>query len=233
MTDVLIAVESVSKAFGRTRALGEAAFALRRGRVHGLVGANAAGKSTLIRILLGLEIPDHGNVTAVADNGDPIRIAYQPQVPVLYDYLTVVEFLELAALLAETSNAALRDDVMDLFGLAAIAGQVLHTVSIGTRMKVALAAALIQEADLLVLDEPTNALDAVSVARLKRRLASLRTSGTTILMATHTISFAEDLCDDITVLKGGRVQYSGTVGQLGDPSATLEARVLALIENGS
>jgi ABC-2 type transport system ATP-binding protein len=160
-----------------------------------------------------------------------LRVAYQPQVPALYDYLTVGEFLELAALLGAVPAGEKCQDVMRLFDLSAIAGQLLHTVSIGTRMKVALAAALVQNPELLVLDEPTNALDTIGVARLKDRLRELRAGGTTILLATHMIDYAGRLCDDLTILRNGRVQYTGPVASLGHPEEPLESRVLALIDD--
>jgi ABC-2 type transport system ATP-binding protein len=97
-------------------------------------------------------------------------------------------------------------------------------------MKLALAAAIVQEPELLILDEPTNAVDAIGVARLKERLRALRAGGTTILLATHMIDFAEGLCDDITVLLAGEVQYTGPVSGLGNGTTTLESKVLALID---
>lgn len=228
--EVLIAVESVTKTFGRIRALSGASLRLHRGSVHALVGPNGAGKSTLIRILMGLDHADTGQVLAPSTGGRRLRIAYQPQVPALYEYLRVSEFLELAAHIGEATSSERCDAVMKLFGLTAAASQLVRTTSAGTRMKIALAAAIVQDPELLILDEPTNAVDAIGVARLKDRLRGLREVGTTVLLATHMIDFAHGLCDDITVLLGGGVQYTGPVTGFGDPSATLESRVLALID---
>ena len=227
---ILIAAESISKSYGAIRAVSRLSLALRRGSVHALVGPNGAGKSTLIRILMGLDAPDAGRLVSPAAEGRLLKIACQPQVPALYDYLRVSEFLELAARIGGTPSAERCDDVMRLFGLSSIAGQLVRTTSAGTRMKLALAAAIVQEPELLILDEPTNAVDAIGVARLKERLRALRAGGTTILLATHMIDFAEGLCDDITVLLAGEVQYTGPVSGLGNGTTTLESKVLALID---
>ena len=228
--DAVVRVEGVTRTFGRIQALSRVSLTLRAGTVHALVGPNGAGKSTLIRILMGLDSADEGEVVAPAAADGRLKIAYQPQVPALYDYLRVSEMLELAARIAGIASPAKCDEVIRLFGLSAAADQLVHTTSIGTRMKIALAAAIVQEPQLLILDEPTNAVDAIGVARLKERLRAMRSAGTTILLATHMIDFAQDLCDDVTVLLDGRVQYSGAVAAFGNPRDTLESRVLRLID---
>lgn len=228
--DGLVRVESVTRAFGRIQALSNVSLTLRAGTVHALVGPNGAGKSTLIRILMGLDCADEGAVIAPAAADGRLKIAYQPQVPALYDYLRVSELLELAARIAGVSAPATCEEVVRLFGLSAAADQLVHTTSAGTRMKIALAAAIVQDPQLLILDEPTNAVDAIGVARLKELLRAMSAAGTTILLATHMIDFAQDLCDDVTVLLDGRVQYSGTVKGFGNPRDTLESRVLRLID---
>lgn len=224
----LVSVRSVSKAFGPVQSLADASFELRAGTIHVLLGANAAGKSTLIRLLLGLERPDAGSIDAAG--GNALAIGYQPQVPALYEYLTVTEFLDLAARLGRRPHAGAREDLLELFELEGASSQLLRTLSVGTKMKAAIGAAMIQQPDLLVLDEPTNALDAIAVARLRHRLRDMSAAGTTILIATHMLDFAEQLADDITVLRAGHVMYTGPVAALGASSATLESRVLPLIE---
>jgi len=225
-TTALVAVEGLTKTYGAVTALNEVSLTLRRGTVHALIGPNGSGKSTLIRTLLALETPDAGRVGGV---GRSLRIGYQPQVPALYGYLTVAEFIDLAARLAPAPSADGRHAVMQAFDLLPAADQLVRTTSVGTQMKIAVAAALVQQPELLILDEPTNAVDVVGVSRLKERIRAMREAGVTILLATHLIDFAEGLCDDVTVLRGGRVQYTGPVIGL-NGLGSLEARVLSLID---
>lgn len=227
---VLVRLESVAKQYGRVQALSDVSMQLRRGSIHALVGSNGAGKSTLIRLLMGLERPDRGQLVASDDQTAGVRIGYQPQVPALYTDLQVVEFLELAARIGGRPSTDRVDDVMRVFGLAGIGSQLIRTLSVGTKMKVAVAAALVQEPELLILDEPTNGVDAVGVGRLKERLREFRDAGGTVLLATHMIDFVAGLCDDITILHRGLAMYTGPVSGLDPVSQPLESRVLAYID---
>jgi ABC-2 type transport system ATP-binding protein len=203
--------------------------ALHRGRIHGIVGPNGSGKSTFLRLLLGLEPPDTGEIV-VHEPAGQVRMAYQPQVPALYDYLKVGEFLELSARLADAFTPERCARIIDWFDLDDSRGVLIKALSVGTQMKVAIAAAFVQNALLLVLDEPTNSVDAVGIARLKDAIRDARRDGRTIVVATHMLDFAEGLCDDVTVLRTGRVAYSGAIAEFGDPRLPLETRVLAVVD---
>jgi ABC-2 type transport system ATP-binding protein len=141
----LVTVSRVAKTYGRTQALADVSLVLRRGRIHGIVGPNGSGKSTFIRLLLGLEPPDTGAIV-VHEPAGQVRMAYQPQVPALYDYLKVAEFLELSARLAEAFTPERCARISEWFELVDSRGALIKTLSVGTQMKVAIAAAFVQNA---------------------------------------------------------------------------------------
>ena len=221
----VLSVVSVSKSYRERRALVGASLSIRRGAIHAIVGPNGAGKSTLIRILNDLEAADSGQV----HRAPSLRIGYQPQTPVLYEYLRVHEFLDLAARLGRPGQTTV-ESVIAGWQLKGAATQLIRTLSTGTRMKVAIAAVMVQHPDLFIFDEPTNGLDPIGIAYLRDSLIGAKTSRGAVFMATHTLSFAADLCDDLTVIDQGTIRYSGPVKEFGDSAASLERNVLSLID---
>ncbi len=234
-SDHVLVVEHVTKRYGSIVALDNVSLRIRPGTIHGLLGPNGAGKTTLIRIIVGLSAPDSGGVTLMAPRGvmdRNLRLAYQPEEPALYEYLTVDEFLTLARQLR--AGGGLDDsrlaELVGRFELEAMARRLIKNLSAGMRRKLAIVAALAQDPDLLVLDEPTNHLDTNGVVRLKDELRRLRDSGATVLLSTHILDFAAGLCDQVTLLKAGRIIYDGPVAEiLAGGDWTLEERVAALI----
>ncbi len=224
-----IRVESVAKTFGAVTALDGISLVVRPGRIHAVLGPNGAGKTTLLRLVAGLSVADRGEIRT--DGPGSVRTAYLPEEPTLYDYLTAGEFLTLARHLGRRpTDGSARDYFLDRYELRASSGSLTKTLSAGTRRKVAVAAALIQEADLLILDEPTNGLDTAAVIRLKEDLGRLRDEGATVLLSTHILDFAAALCDRVTLLTRGRVVYDGSFTDLPEfGGRDFERRVAALL----
>ena len=165
-------------------------------------------------------------------HGGPCRVAYQPEDPAVYEYLTVREFLALARRLSGPANRDWDEDcegLVTMFEMSDGRDKLCRSLSAGMRRKVSLLAALVQRPDLYILDEPTNHLDTVAVRRLKETLRSLRADGQSILVATHMIDFAATIGDEVTILDRGRVRFSGPLTTVpGDGS--LEDRVFAMLE---
>ncbi|MGH9238383.1 MAG: ABC transporter ATP-binding protein [Vicinamibacterales bacterium] len=207
-----VAVDDVSRHFGRRRAVSRVSFTARAGTILGLLGPNGAGKSTLLAMLATLLKPTSGiirfgSLDPRADGaGLRGRIGILGHDLFLYPELTASENLAFFAGLYRRANpsiVALR--ALDQAGLADRAGDQVISFSRGMRQRVALERALIHEPRLALLDEPFTGLDDASAAALVRRLGMLKASGTIVILATHDLDLAEGLLDNAVFLRDGRV----------------------------
>lgn len=189
-----------------------------RNRVTAIVGPNAAGKTTLIKTILGLIRADDGTilVDGKAIEGDDAyrsRIGYMPQIARFPDNLSATDLFEM---LKDLRGAAARfdDRLIDAFGLSGEASKPLRTLSGGTRQKVNAVMAFLFAPDLLILDEPTAGLDPVASGILKARIAEDRDGGKTFILTSHIMSELEELADDVIFLNDGRVAFAGPVDEI-------------------
>ncbi|MEO8637040.1 MAG: ABC transporter ATP-binding protein [Gemmatimonadales bacterium] len=233
---LVIDVVGLVKHFGRLQVLRGIDLAVVPGRITGLVGPNAAGKSTLIKSILGLVRPDAGRLSVLgcAVNGDERyrrRIGYMPQAARFPENLTGQEVLEMIRDLRGPTAAPDRS-LLDDFELAAEFPKRIHALSGGTRQKLSAGLAFLFRPDLLILDEPTAGLDPVASGVFKRHLLAARERGASVLLASHTMSELEELAVDIIFLLEGRVRFHGPVQQLLDQTRTerLEAGIAALMQ---
>lgn len=210
----MIRLQGVAKVFGSVQALDGVGFGLELGSICGLLGANGAGKSTLFKILVGLVAPDAGSLAwgerpvAFGDLELRRRLGYVPEEDLLDDYLTVTEFLEFIGAVRgvpEPERGRRIRHWVEFFELGDKRGSLLLECSHGMRRKVSLAAALLAEPELLLLDEAMNGLDPASRARLRDELRSRREAGGTILFSSHVIETIEPLCDRVLILARGRL----------------------------
>jgi ABC-2 type transport system ATP-binding protein len=191
------------------------------GEVRGLLGPNGAGKTTLLRLLLGLLTPDAGQVELFdrplgsADAVNLDGVAGFVEEPSFYPYLSGRVNLELLAELDRSPRARARvDEVLEQVGLAERARDRVSGYSTGMRQRLGIAAALLRDPNLLLLDEPTSGLDPAGVREVGGLLRRLASEGTAVLLSSHLIGATEDVCDSYTVLRRGRVVWSGTGAQL-------------------
>ena len=211
-------VVGVSKRFGKLGVLEGLDLSIRPGRVTAVVGPNAAGKTTLIKILLGLTHPDAGEVlldgTAVtADGVYRSRIGYMPQIARFPENLSGRDLLSLLTRLRGAGTAT-DESLVGEFGLEAELAKPLRTLSGGTRQKVNAVMAFLFAPDVLILDEPTAGLDPIASSILKDRLLLERSRGRTVIIASHIMSELEELADDVAFLLDGRIRFSGPLEEL-------------------
>ena len=199
-------------------AVDEITFALERGEIFGLLGPNGSGKTTTIKVLLGLGRPTRGTVRIEGrDPGDPAarrRLGYLPETPCFYDHLTAVEYLEFVGALFSLDPVVGRrraGGLLERLGLMAHARKPLRTFSKGMTQRLGLAQALLNEPALLVLDEPMSGLDPIGRAEVKRILREERERGVTILLSSHVLAETEALCDRVGILNGGRLLETGSI----------------------
>lgn len=242
----MIAVEALTKTFGRrgeVRALDGVSFTAPAGAITGLLGPNGAGKTTLQRILATLVVPDAGRATidgrdVVSDRPEVRRrLGVLSDARGLYPRLTgrenIAYYAALHGMPSDVRDRRIGALVADL-GLDDIADRRAQGYSQGERMKVAIARALVHDPDTILLDEPTNGLDIMSVRALRDLLRSLRAGGKTLLFSSHVMQEVGALCDRIVILGHGRVVAIGSAAELIDQagSATLEDAFVALLGSG-
>ncbi len=222
----MIEIENVAKAFGRrgeVRAVDGVSFTAADGEISGLLGPNGAGKTTLLRVLATLMIPDSGNAKVDGDDVVRDRYAVRRRIGVLsdarglYSRLTARENIRYYGALQGLSGQGLDarvDELIRALSIADIADRRAHGFSQGERMKVAIARTLIEDPGNVVLDEPTNGLDIMSIRALRDLLRELQAQGKCLLFSSHVMQEVTALCRRIVILGHGKVVAAGTAAEL-------------------
>ena len=218
MTPPAIAIAGLVKTFGATRALDGLDLTVGTGEVHGFLGPNGSGKTTTIRILLGLLRADGGDARLLG--GDPWqdavelhrRLAYVPGDVALWPKLSGGEVIDLLARLRGDLDPVRRDELLERFELDPT--KKVRTYSKGNRQKVALVAALASSAELLMLDEPTSGLDPLKEAEFQSCIREVKAQGRTVLLSSHILAEVEALCDRVSIIRAGHTVQTGTLTEL-------------------
>jgi ABC-2 type transport system ATP-binding protein len=213
-----ISVRGLVKTFGRTRALDGLDLEVQTGEVHGFLGPNGSGKTTTIRVLLGLLRADAGSAELLG--GDPWhdavalhrRMAYVPGDVTLWPGITGGEVIDLMARLRGGLDQRRRDELLERFDLDP--RKKARTYSKGNRQKVGLIAGLASDAELLLLDEPTSGLDPLMEAVFQQCIEQVKQEGRTVLLSSHILAEVEALCDRVSIIRLGRTVESGTLSEL-------------------
>lgn len=223
MVNTVIKIEGLCKKFGPLRAVEKLDLEVQPGEIFGFLGPNGAGKTTTIRMLTGLLRPTSGRVLLGGYNmkTEPVlaksQLGYVPDEPVLYEKLTAREFLRFMADLYRVDKKRQEeriDELLELFTLTERGNDYLQSYSRGMRRKIAVAAALIHEPRVLILDEPTTALDPSSARRLKDVLRTLADRQVAVFMSTHILEIAEHMCTRVGIIDQGKLIASGTMAEL-------------------
>jgi ABC-2 type transport system ATP-binding protein len=215
----------------KVRALDGLSLSVEPGQIFGFLGANGAGKTTTLKLLMRLIYPTGGSARILGrDIGDTsmhARIGYLPENPYFYDYLTAREFLNYCAQLFSLDRAAPTRRTEELLARVNLEqkswDKQLRKFSKGMLQRVGLAQALVNDPEIVFLDEPMSGLDPVGRREVRDLIASLRAQGKTVFMCSHILSDIEVLCDNVAILKGGRLAHAGSLDEL-------RARESALIE---
>jgi ABC-2 type transport system ATP-binding protein len=213
-----IVVSGLVKNFGTTRALNGLDLTVETGEVYGFLGPNGSGKTTTIRVLLGLLRADAGSVSVLG--GDPWRdavalhrrLAYVPGEVSLWPNLSGGEIIDLLGRLRGDLNRRRRDELLERFELDPT--KKARTYSKGNRQKVGLVAALASDAELLLLDEPTSGLDPLMEAVFQDCIREFKAQGRTVLLSSHILAEVEALCDRLSIIRLGRTVQSGTLQEM-------------------
>jgi ABC-2 type transport system ATP-binding protein len=227
VTDAVIRVERLQKEFRqgffmrRVQAVKDISFQVDRGDIFGFLGPNGAGKTTTIKMLTGLISPTGGRAELfgelVPNRKARARIGFLPENPYVYPYLTPTEFVELCGRLSGLRPRAARErtrQVLEQVGVAYAADRPVRRLSKGMLQRTGLAAALVADPELLILDEPMSGLDPVGRKEVRDLIVEERRRGRTIFFSTHILNDVESLCDRVAILRKGEVVVSGRINEL-------------------
>jgi ABC-2 type transport system ATP-binding protein len=228
----MLEFDGLTKRYGEKVALQDLTFAVRPGELYGFVGANGAGKTTAMRIALGVLAADAGEVRW---QGRPVsfetrrRFGYMPEERGLYPKMRVAEqlvyFARLHGLDAAAAAAA-ADRLTERLGVAERRGDAVEKLSLGNQQRVQLAAALVHDPEVLVLDEPFSGLDPVGVDALAGVLLERARDGVPVVFSSHQLDLVERLCDSVGIVNAGRMVAAGTVRELRAQGAHRQLRVV-------
>jgi ABC-2 type transport system ATP-binding protein len=213
--ELVIETEALSKRYGETAAVQELALRVRRGEVYGFLGPNGAGKTTTLRMLLGLVRPSAGRASVLgAPAGARLRrIGAMVEAPAFYPYLSGRDNLRVLAGHAGVARERI-DVVLDEVRLLDRAGDRVSGYSLGMKQRLGVAAALLKDPELLILDEPTNGLDPAGMAEMRSLIRSLGQGERTVVLSSHLMGEVEQISDRVGVIRAGRLVAEGTVDEL-------------------
>ena len=218
MSTLAIEVEGLTKRYDNLTAVNGASFSVPRGTICGFVGPNGAGKTTTIRMLLGLIAPSAGTGTVLGHSiTEPEKylasVGAMIEGPAFYPALTGIENLRVLATMGGIPIDRV-ESLIDLVGLAGRGGDKYKTYSLGMKQRLGIAAALLPNPALLILDEPTNGLDPEGIQEVRDLLKKLASEGTTVFVSSHLLSEIEIISEYIVMLRKGEVVFAGSIEDL-------------------
>jgi len=219
-SDIVLRTVRLTKRYGRRIALADLDLEVRRGRVHGFLGPNGAGKTTCISLILGLIAPAGGHVEMLGlDTRTQLSQALRRtgailEGPAFYPHLSARDNLRIWGALSGSAEDRRIDEVLALTGLQARGRDKVRGYSLGMTQRLGLASALLHDPELLILDEPTNGLDPAGMREFRGLIRELGAAGKTVFVSSHLLNEVEQMCDDVAIIKEGRLITQGPVAAL-------------------
>jgi ABC-2 type transport system ATP-binding protein len=214
MEQTLLQLNQLSKSYGRLKAVDQLTITLKKGNVYGLLGPNGSGKSTTLGMVLNVVNPTSGSFQwyqGALDTHQALKqIGAIIERPNFYPYMTALQNLNLICKIKQCSTDSIQEK-LELVGLWERRHSKFRTYSLGMKQRLAIAAALVNDPELLILDEPTNGLDPEGIHQIRALITKIAEEGTTILLASHLLDEVEKVCNQVIVLKNGVKYYEGPV----------------------
>jgi len=213
----VLSIEKISKSYGAVQALKEVSFDVPQGSVFGVLGPNGSGKTTLLSIILDVLKANKGNFLWFGQPGSPEqrrKIGSLLETPNFYHYLSGVSNLKITQSISHRGTKADIDEVLKKVRLYERRKSKFSSFSLGMKQRLAIAAALLGDPKVLVLDEPTNGLDPVGIAEIRELIIELKNGGHTIIMASHLLDEVEKVCTHVAILKTGTLLTTGNVEEV-------------------
>jgi len=224
MPDLTLEVKNLSKNFRKIKAVQELNLSIQSGQVYGLLGPNGSGKTTTLGMLLDVVAPSSGSYSWFGGKSNVEsrkQIGAILETPCFYPYLTAVQNLRISAHIKEVSNDRI-EPVLDQVSLLDRKDDKFKTFSLGMKQRLSIAAALIADPPVLILDEPTNGLDPQGIAEIRTLITNIASEGKTIILASHLLDEVQKVCSDFCVLRNGVKLHEGPVNDILGDTSTVE-----------
>ena len=220
----VLRITNLTKDYGSLRALDNLNLTIESGNVYGLLGPNGSGKTTTLGIILGILSKTSGDFQWFGGADGPhhrLRIGSILETPNFYPYLDADDNLAIVAKIKKANNTDY-SQLLDLVGLKARRKSKFKTYSLGMKQRLAIAATLIGDPDVVIFDEPTNGLDPSGIAEVRDILKGIADSGKTVIMASHILDEVEKICSHVAIIKQGKLLATGPIGQILNNKLSME-----------
>jgi len=212
--ETILTLEKLNKRFGAVHAVKDVSFEIKKGNVYGILGPNGSGKSTTLGIVLNVVNKTSGDYRwfgGTIDTHEALKkVGAIIERPNFYPYMTAKENLELVCRIKGAPFSKV-EEKLEIVGLSERKDSKFRTFSLGMKQRLAIASALLNDPEILILDEPTNGLDPQGIRQIRDIIKTIASQGTTILLASHLLDEVEKVCSHVLVLRKGEILYSGTV----------------------
>ncbi|MHC0441251.1 ABC transporter ATP-binding protein [Flavobacterium sp. 3-210] len=212
--ETILTIENLSKQYGRIHALKNVSFSIQKGHVYGILGPNGSGKSTTLGIVLNVVNETTGSYKwfdgKMQTHEALKKVGAIIERPNFYPYMTAEENLKLVCKIKNINYSKI-EEKLNLVGLTERKDSKFSTFSLGMKQRLAIASALLNDPEILILDEPTNGLDPQGIHQIRDIIKEIASQGTTILLASHLLDEVEKVCSHVVVLRKGEILYSGSV----------------------
>lgn len=232
----ILTIKNLTKKFGHLTAVDKLSFTIEKGNVYGILGPNGSGKSTTLGIVLNVVNKTAGDFEwfdgSITTHHALKRVGAIIERPNFYPYMTASQNLQLVCKIKEVSEENINEK-LELVGLHDRKNSKFSTFSLGMKQRLAIASALLNNPEILILDEPTNGLDPQGIHHIREIIKKIASRGTTILLASHLLDEVEKVCSHVVILRNGKSLYSGTVDGMNASHGflTMQSNNMELLQN--
>ena len=226
--DTILSLKNLDKKYGSVHAVNNLSFDIKKGNIYGILGPNGSGKSTTLGIILNVVNKSSGNFSwfngTLSTHEALKKVGAIIERPNFYPYMTAIQNLKLICKIKEIS-AEIIDEKLKTVNLYERKNSKFSTFSLGMKQRLAIASALLNDPEILILDEPTNGLDPQGIHEIRQIITEIASKGTTILLASHLLDEVEKICSHVIVIRNGIKLYSGSVDEMTASKGFLELKI--------
>lgn len=226
--ETILSLKNLDKKYGSVHAVNNLSFDIKKGNIYGILGPNGSGKSTTLGIILNVVNKSSGNFSwfngALSTHEALKKVGAIIERPNFYPYMTAIQNLKLICKIKEISTEII-DEKLKTVNLYERKNSKFSTFSLGMKQRLAIASALLNDPEILILDEPTNGLDPQGIHEIRQIITEIASKGTTILLASHLLDEVEKICSHVIVIRNGIKLYSGSVDEMTASKGFLELKI--------
>ena len=223
--ETILSIKNLNKRYGKLQAVKNVSLEIKKGNVYGILGPNGSGKSTTLGIVLNVVNKTSGEYSwfgGTMETHDALKkVGAIIERPNFYPYMSAKENLELVCKIKNINYSKVQEK-LEIVGLIERQDSKFRTFSLGMKQRLAIASALLNDPEILILDEPTNGLDPQGIHQIRDIIRLIASQGTTILLASHLLDEVEKVCSHVLVLRKGEILYSGTVSGMSSSNGVIE-----------